>query len=47
MPIHTDREIKVDRMRPNQRELHELPYTKIVKSGTIKLASGYEASPSK
>ena len=27
--------------------VHELPYTKIVKSETIKLASGYEASPSK
>ena len=26
-------------MRPKQRELHELPYREIVKSGTIRLAS--------
>ena len=27
-------------MTPNKRELHELPYTEIVNSWTIRLASG-------
>ena len=26
-------------MRPKEKELHELPYTEMVKSGTIRLAS--------
>ena len=28
-------------MRPKNRELHELPYTEMVKSGTIRLTTGY------
>ena len=28
-----DRERKEDRVRPKKRELHELPYTEMVKSG--------------
>ena len=34
-----DREGKEERIRPLKRELHELLYTKIVKSGTIRLTS--------
>ena len=36
-----DKERKEERIRPKKRELHGLLYTKIVKSGTIRLASGY------
>ena len=34
------RERTEERMRPQKRELHELPYLEIAKSGTIRLASG-------
>ena len=34
-----DKERKEERIRPKKRELHGLLYTKIVKSGTIRLAS--------
>ena len=30
-----DKERKEDRVRPKKRELHGLPYTEIVQSGTI------------
>ena len=33
-------ELKYERMWPTKRELHELPFSKIRKSWTIKLASG-------
>ena len=35
-----DRERKGARIRQVKNKLHELPHTEIVKSGTIKLASG-------
>ena len=28
-------------MKPKKEELHELPYKEIVKSGTVRLASGF------
>ena len=34
----TDGERKEERMKPKKRELHELPYFEIAKSGTIRLA---------
>ena len=34
------RERKDERIRPKKKELHELPYFEIVKSGTIRLDSG-------
>ena len=36
---------KEERMRQNTREWHELPYTEIVKSGTVRLASGVTMQP--
>ena len=36
-----DRECKRARIRPKKRELHELLYTQTVKSGTIRLDSGF------
>ena len=38
-----DRESILARMRQKKWELHELPYTEIVNSGTIRLASVYSA----
>ena len=34
------RKRKAKRTRPKKRQLHELPYTDLVKSGTIRLLSG-------
>ena len=33
------------RMSQKNRELHELPYPKIIKPGTIRLASGFKDAP--
>ena len=39
---YIERERKEARMTPKKRELHELPYTEIVKSGTNRLSSDIE-----
>ena len=35
------------RIRPKRPELHELPYTEMVKSGTIRLATSSEEAPTR
>ena len=34
-------EIKKERIKPKKGELHELQYKEIIKSGTVRLASGF------
>ena len=39
LSIYVER--KEERIKPKKGELHELPYKEIVKSGTVRLASGF------
>ena len=40
VPVSIKRKKRSENGTKKERELHELPYTEIVKSGTVRLASG-------